>query len=89
MRFIKSKNLIRVKLFHNVPCDPFIRNVKDEYEAYAFIETQLDFLTFLNQDNPKDIDIAFIIEMFDDGEWAPYWNEAMGGDWEHIQKYVM
>ena len=55
MRFIKSKNLIRVKVFHNVPCDPFIRNVKDEYEAYAFIETQLDFLTFLNQDNPLPI----------------------------------
>ena len=76
-------NKLRVCHFAQIPCTPFIVEVKDEEQAYLISETLANQHLFLYNENIiDDYTNAITVEMWDensDGEglagWVDYWNE--------------
>lgn len=94
----KVKNKLRVIHFPQVPCKPFIVNVKDEEEAHKISEVLAEqHLWLLEQNIIPDYSNAICVEMFDEtaevekdeDQWCDYWNEAelMEFD-EFVETYI-
>ena len=70
------KNKLRVCHFPQIPCKPFIVEVKDEQQAHLIVETLANEHLFLFDDNfIPDYANIILVEMYEDGEWQDYWNE--------------
>jgi hypothetical protein len=80
---INIKNKLRVSHYPQIPCNPFIVEVKDEEQALLIRETLANQHCFLFDNNIiPDYSNAICIEMLDensDGEgtpdWVDYYNE--------------
>ena len=83
--FKNVPNELRVCHFAQVPCKPFIQEVKNEQEAFLLVNTLAKQHLFLLQENIiPDYSNVIIVEMFEDDEWVNYWNESVAMEWEEI-----
>jgi hypothetical protein len=90
-------NKLRVLHFPNIPCKPFIVEVKDEEQAFLIRETLANQHLFLFKNNfIPDYSNIICVEMWDensDGEgaadWVDYYNdeECMDFD-EFVEAYI-
>lgn len=86
------KNKLRVLHYPQIPCEPFVVNVKDEEQAFLIVETLGDQHLFLyDNDMIPDYSNVIIVEMFDgdfDGDirtgWSQYWNEEESMDFDEF-----
>lgn len=79
-------NKLRVSHYPQVPCKPFIIEVKDEEQAAIVVKTMALQHLFLYDNNfIPDYCNAILVEMFEDGEWVDYYNEEEGMDWDEIE----
>ncbi len=81
----------RLQVWHypQVPCEPFIVDVKDEYEAVKIINTLADQHIWLLQNKLiPDYSNTFEVVMFDvkEQDWAVYFNEEEGLTWEEFEE---
>lgn len=81
---------LRVLHFAQIPCKPFIVNVKDEYEAYKIINTLADQHLFLFDIKIiPDCSNILLVEMKDeDDDWVDYYNEEEGLEWSEVEEYM-
>ena len=80
------KNKLRVIHFAQVPCEPFIVEVKDEKEAFKILTVLADQHLFLYKNNIiPDYNNVIAVEMFEDGEWIDYWNDEELMGWDEIE----
>ena len=91
------KNKLRVSHFPQIPCKPFIVEVKDEEQALLIRETLANQHLFLFDNNfIPDYSNIITIEMWDensDGEgnpdWVDYYNEEEGMEFdEFVETYL-
>ena len=89
------KNKLRVLHFAQVPCKPFIVNVKDEIEAKKIFDVLAEQHLFLYKQNIiPDYSNAIVVEMWDDeldadedgSKWCNYWNEEEMMEWEEFEE---
>lgn len=72
----QATNKLRVSHFPQIPCKPFIVEVKDEEQASLIVNTLANQHLFLFDNNfIPDYSNVIIVEMLEDGEWISYWNE--------------
>ena len=93
----KVTNKLRVLHYPQIPCKPFIVEVKDEEQAFLISETLANQHLFLFDNNMiPDYSNVITVEMWDensDGEgtpdWVDYYNEeeAMEFD-EFVETYL-
>lgn len=70
-------NKLRVCHFAQVPCKPFIVEVKDEFEAKKIRDVLANQHLFLFENKIiPDYCNVITVDMYEDGEWLDYWNEA-------------
>ena len=87
-------NKLRVAHFPQVPCSPFIVEVKDEEQAFLISETLANQHLFLYNNNIiPDYSNVIIVEMYDkdiDGEgnagWVDYYNEEECMDFDEFSE---
>lgn len=81
-----SGKKLQVWHFPQFPCEPFKVDVRDEHEAIKMIKTLSDQHVWLYQNNIiPDYANAFNVVMWEDGEWAEYWNEVEQMDWDEFE----
>lgn len=85
-------NKLRVLHFPNIPCKPFIIEVKDEIEAKKIIDVLAAQHLWLYENNfIPDYSNIIMVEMFDDSEkdmeeWENYWNEDELMEWDEFEQ---
>jgi len=88
----KVSNKLRVAHFPQIPCEPFIVEVKDEEQAFLVAEALANqhLFLFANRMIPDYTNVV-IVEMFDpnsDGDgnadWVDYFNEQESMDWDEF-----
>jgi Superinfection exclusion gene product 17 len=94
--FSKVENKLRVLHFAQVPCKPFIVEVKDEVEAKKIIDTlAFQHLFLLEQNIIPDYSNSIIVEMYDESieegtkkpyGWGNYWNEEEMMEWSELEE---
>ena len=93
----KVSNKLRVSHFPQIPCKPFIVEVKDEEQAYLIRETLANQHLFLFDNNfIPDYSNVITVEMWDenaDGEcnadWIDYYNENENMEFdEFVETYL-
>lgn len=87
----KVTNKLRVHHYPQIPCKPFIVDVKDEYEAYKIIQVLADQHLFLLEQNIiPDYSNSLVVMMLDDNvdEWCDYWNYKEERDWDEIEQLI-
>lgn len=82
---------LRVLHFPQVPCKPFIVDVKDEFEAKKIMDVLVNQHCWLFENNIiPDYCNAIIVQMFEDNEWIDYDNAAEFMDWDEFEeKYLI
>lgn len=91
MKLVNNK--LRVCHFAQVPCKPFIVDVKDEFEAKKISDVLAAQHLFLYAENIiPDYSNIISVEMYDedsDGEgnpgWIDYWNEEEGMEFDEFE----
>ena len=80
-------NKLRVVHFANIPCKPFIVDVKDEQEAHKVYTVMAEQHLFLQKENIiPDYSNVILVEMLDENnEWCDYYNEEEGMDWDEVE----
>lgn len=79
-------NKLRIKHFAQIPCKPFIVEVKDEVDAARIIDIlAMQHLFLYNQKIIPDYSNALIVEMFEDDEWVDYFNDDEGMDFNEFE----
>lgn len=81
---------LRVVHFPQIPCDPFVVEVKDEEQAYLIEQTLANQHLFLYKNNMiPDYSNIILVEMWDensDGDgnpgWRDYYNEEENLEWD-------
>lgn len=91
------KNKLRVSHFPQIPCKPFIVEVKNEREAYLIYQTIANQHLFLFEGNfIPDYSNVICVEMWDDemeadangDKWCDYWNEKEEMEWnDFVEEY--
>lgn len=93
MKLVGKK--LRVLHFPQVPCKPFIVEVKDEYEAKKIIKVLAEqHLWLFNNNFIPDYSNIITVEMWENdldpdenGEkWCDYWNDDECMDWDEIEE---
>lgn len=80
-------NKLRVCHFPQIPCEPFIVEVKDEFEANLIVETLANQHLWLFDNNfIPDYSNVITVDMFENGEWVDYWNEEELMEFEEFKK---
>lgn len=80
---------LRVLHYAQIPCKPFIVNVKDEYEAYKIINTLADQHLFLfDKKIIPDYSNILLVQMEDEDGWVDYYNEEEGLEWSEVEEYI-
>lgn len=85
----KVKNKLQVRHYPQIPCEPFIVNVSDEYEAKKIIDMLADQHLFLYNNNIiGDYSNVFSVVMYneEEQEWEDYWNENEGMEWDELEE---
>lgn len=87
MNLVDSK--IRVAHFPQIPCKPFIVEVKNEREAYLIYQTMANQHLFLFDNNfIPDYSNVILVQMYEDDEWVDYYNEKEMMEWnEFVEEY--
>jgi hypothetical protein len=94
---IKINNKLRVCHYPQVPCSPFIVEVKDEESAHLIKETLANQHLFLYNNNIiPDYSNMISVEMWDENsdgegtaEWVDYYNEFEAMDFdEFVESYI-
>ena len=83
---------LRVSHYPQIPCKPFIVEVKDEEQAFLISEALANQHSFLFENNMiPDYCNAISVQMWDedsDGDgnpdWTDYWNEEEGMDFDEF-----
>lgn len=91
---ITVKNKLRVLHYPQIPCEPFIVDVKDEEQAFLIRETLADQHLFLYDRNMiPDYSNVVTVVMWDldaDGkgnaDWVDYYNEEEGMDFDEFEE---
>lgn len=85
----KVSNKLRVSHFPQIPCKPFIVEVKDEEQALFIRETLASQHLFLFDNNfIPDYANLITVEMFEDDDWIDYYNEEEDMDFdEFVETY--
>lgn len=92
----KVSKKLRVAHYPQVPCKPFVVEVKDEECAFLVAETLANQHLFLFENRfIPDYANSIIVQMWDDvdGEgnfdWTDYWNEQEQMEWdEFVDTYL-
>lgn len=92
MKLVSNK--LRVCHFPQVPCEPFIIEVKNEEHANVIINALANQHFFLYSNGYiNDYSNTIIVEMWDedsDGEgnagWVDYWNDEEGMDFDEFEQ---
>jgi len=88
-REIKNvKNKLQVMHYAQVPCKPFVVDVKNETDAKRIMEILADQHLFLFEQNViSDYANALCVVMWDEEEndWVDYWNEEEMMDWDEFE----
>lgn len=92
LKYTPVPNKLRVCHFPNIPCKPFIVEVKSEEEAYLVEQVLANQHLWLYKNNfIPDYSNAITVEMWDDidGEgnfgWTDYANDYEGMDWKDLK----
>lgn len=83
----KVTNKLRVLHYPQVPCNPFIVDVKDEEEAYKITQVlAYQHLWLFENKIIPDYANSICVVMFDktENEWVDYYNELEGMEWDEI-----
>lgn len=84
------ENKLRVCHFAQVPCEPFIVEVKDEFEAKKIVDVLAQQHLFLFDKNIISYySNVIVVEMLEDGEWTSYWNENEMMEWDEIEDLLI
>lgn len=92
-----TKNKLRLLHFAQIPCKPFIIDVKDELEANKLIDIlALQHLFLFEHNIIPDYSNILLVEMWDDdidpnenGEkWTDYYNENHDCEWEEFSVII-
>lgn len=87
-------NKLQVRHYAQVPCKPFVVDVKDEVEAKKIIDVLASQHLFLfEQKIIPDYCNSICVVMWDedpDGtgvpDWVDYWNEEEGMEWDEYEE---
>lgn len=91
----KVKNKLRVYHYPQVPCKPFLIEVKDEEEAAKVIKVLAEQHLWLFQNNfIGDYANSIGVSMWEDeaemdendDKWVNYWNEKEMMEWEELEE---
>lgn len=81
-----SGKRLQVWHFPQMPCTPFIVEVKDEYEAIKMINTLADQHCWLFQNKfIPDYANGFEVVMWNGSEWVSYYNEEEEMGWDDFE----
>lgn len=88
------KNKLRVLHYPQVPCEPFIVSVKDEYEAKKIMDVLAEQHLFLYNNNfIPDYSNIIVVQVWDedangegDADWLDYYNEEEGMEWDELEE---
>lgn len=84
----------KLRLLHypQIPCKPFIVEVKDEEQAYLIEQTLANQHLFLFANNfIPDYSNIITVQIWDESEedWMEYYNEEFGMEWdEYVENYL-
>ncbi|HMT01698.1 MAG TPA: hypothetical protein PKD00_00070 [Burkholderiales bacterium] len=87
----KVKNKLRVLHYPQVPCEPFVVDVKDEEQAYFVQETLANQHLFLFKNNiiPDYSNVIVVLMLNENSEWVDYYNEEENMEFdEFVETYL-
>lgn len=89
----KVSNKLRVHHYPQIPCKPYIVDVKDEYEAYKIVQVLANQHLWLYENKiiPDYANEICVVMYADDGNiagWEPYWNEEEQMEWDEIELLI-
>lgn len=86
-----SGKKLQVRHYAQVPCKPFIVDVKDEYDAYRILTILANQHLFLFEQNIiPDYSNAILVMMWDEEEkeWIDYFNDFEICEWQEFENYI-
>lgn len=78
-----------LRIYHmaQVPCSPFIVEVKDEIEASWITNILAQQHLFLERENIiPDYSNTMGVQMFEDNEWVDYYNDSEFMEWDEFEE---
>jgi hypothetical protein len=82
---------LRIHHYPQLPCKPFIVDVKDEKEAFLIGQTLSNQHLWLNNNNfIPDYSNAITVVQWnkENQEWEDYYNEELGMDWDEYCGHI-
>lgn len=81
-----SGKRLQVHHYPQLPCEPFVVDIENEYEAIKIINTLADQHIWLYKNYLiPDYCNSFSVVMLEHGEWINYWNEYEKMNWEDFE----